>query len=1001
MIIKREIQQVLVNNDTGMPPAGGVEEDHEEGASATTHDTEASLVTLDTKTDEKVILKSSEEKVLEEDLQVGNEVRVLDSTPVVNGVDESFELGEERYRSFFSIRPMNISCFLGPKIMLACKVSSLILLFIVLLVQSRSWANTPEGSQLIRPSTPFFPRHSLVSDFYTGDVLSLTERLLASDLSFVVYYAPWDRDSQVLRWELEKAARYHHEQIYFAAINCWHPRSECRLKYKIKNFPALVLHVRAPSGLETKAMGYAGPKDAGHIIRFLSKTLQPLTHVSNHADLARLQMEHNAVVLGFYEFSSVKQLPKGFTTYYLASLRALQYDTASSFAWGVITNSRTARALSFNTSQSIHIVLWNTTLVFTGAATADSQGICNWVFKRLDEPSKWIDLPGTKSLNLNNVLIEGPSLIVFTPDNPYYSANDPFTLLREVSLDYNNCDQSNRVNNLINYLGSVRSRGRGLLRQTERVCKSYLQEQLSVLHMSRQELNFEDETCCQTMSRSDKASPSGDKSKVCDVCIHPMNKAEALQEAQCSSPKSSKEESDMLQQVNNLLTVFSDSCREMILQYSPWQRYSVCCQRNTTSKDKTSPPSQTSEEKQPENQPAEGGQKDDHIERLIALSAEDQCKRLFHGSILAPPALLKDNQFSSTVTGLISGLGCKTNKTLSFVAVDSLQHKNVAERLGINMTAREPSNTAAVIVDLERETHFVMDATLSKPTLVNFILNYTNGLLDKKLVSAQHKANTCELGHVCVKELTSADYLNVTQMPGQMVVVLHYSKTCAACTSVGYMFLSLANAARHLPNITFARIDTLTNTLPWHLYFETLPTIIVHPHHRKSESRIFDTNRPLTPSNLLSFIIANLDAGHRLALALSSCKEECEEQVLQAARLTTTQIHHSLTTSSAKLQVINNELSKLISGNMSGNGESAHNVAHYQLLTFAKAHLVRQLKKYRSKLVHLNQLNKLLTLSLEKHVPMYEELVRSMYYIMQKKYNPKESLHPHGVRDEL
>lgn len=52
-----------------------------------------------------------------------------------------------------------------------------------------------------------------MTDIYTGDVNTLTERLLASDLSLVVYYAPWDRDSQLLRWELEKAARYHHEQV--------------------------------------------------------------------------------------------------------------------------------------------------------------------------------------------------------------------------------------------------------------------------------------------------------------------------------------------------------------------------------------------------------------------------------------------------------------------------------------------------------------------------------------------------------------------------------------------------------------------------------------------------------------------------------------------------------------------------------------------------------------------------------------------------------------------
>lgn len=66
----------------------------------------------------------------------------------------------------------------------------------------------------------------------------------------------------------------------------------------------------------------------------------------------------------------------------------------------------------------------------------------------------------------------------------------------------------------------------------------------------------------------------------------------------------------------------------------------------------------------------------------------------------------------------------------------------------------------------------------------------------------------------------------------KMVVVLHHSGNCAACSSMGHLMLMTAHAARHLPNITFARINLLHNTLPWHLTFHTLPTIIVHPHFR-------------------------------------------------------------------------------------------------------------------------------------------------------------------------
>lgn len=50
----------------------------------------------------------------------------------------------------------------------------------------------------------------------------------------------------------------------------------------------------------------------------------------------------------------------------------------------------------------------------------------------------------------------------------------------------------------------------------------------------------------------------------------------------------------------------------------------------------------------------EGGQKDDRVEKLITIAAEDQCKRLFHGSMLAPLALLKDQHPVPDITGMLS-----------------------------------------------------------------------------------------------------------------------------------------------------------------------------------------------------------------------------------------------------------------------------------------------------------------------------------------------------------
>lgn len=55
--------------------------------------------------------------------------------------------------------------------------------------------------------------------------------------------------------------------------------------------------------------------------------------------------------------------------------------------------------------------------------------------KRLDETATWLDMRGTKSMAFDKLLQDGPVLIMFTPDNPYHTANDPFTLVSSSMVD--------------------------------------------------------------------------------------------------------------------------------------------------------------------------------------------------------------------------------------------------------------------------------------------------------------------------------------------------------------------------------------------------------------------------------------------------------------------------------------------------------------------------------------------------------------------------------------
>lgn len=53
----------------------------------------------------------------------------------------------------------------------------------------------------------------MILDFYKGHLDAMIERITQADFSFVMYYAPWDAESQVLRHEFESVARFYYPQV--------------------------------------------------------------------------------------------------------------------------------------------------------------------------------------------------------------------------------------------------------------------------------------------------------------------------------------------------------------------------------------------------------------------------------------------------------------------------------------------------------------------------------------------------------------------------------------------------------------------------------------------------------------------------------------------------------------------------------------------------------------------------------------------------------------------
>lgn len=63
------------------------------------------------------------------------------------------------------------------------------------------------------PARPFFNQNSVIIDFYKGQLNAMIDRASDADVSFVMYYAPWDAESQAVRHEFERVAQHYHSQV--------------------------------------------------------------------------------------------------------------------------------------------------------------------------------------------------------------------------------------------------------------------------------------------------------------------------------------------------------------------------------------------------------------------------------------------------------------------------------------------------------------------------------------------------------------------------------------------------------------------------------------------------------------------------------------------------------------------------------------------------------------------------------------------------------------------
>lgn len=63
------------------------------------------------------------------------------------------------------------------------------------------------------PPAPIFPLGSPVTDFYRGQLSEALLRASEADVSFIMYYAPWDAESREMQRYFDAVALRHYKQV--------------------------------------------------------------------------------------------------------------------------------------------------------------------------------------------------------------------------------------------------------------------------------------------------------------------------------------------------------------------------------------------------------------------------------------------------------------------------------------------------------------------------------------------------------------------------------------------------------------------------------------------------------------------------------------------------------------------------------------------------------------------------------------------------------------------
>ncbi|XP_041365008.1 thioredoxin domain-containing protein 11-like [Gigantopelta aegis] len=700
-----------------------------------------------------------------------------------------------------------------------------------------------------RPPKRFFPLGSPVLEFPYGELDPVVELLGQEEVIFLMYYAPWCAKSMAVRWEFNKAAKHLQNQVKFVAVNCWWPDGQCRKRYKFLMYPVLFVYY-----LNIDGYRYLGVLSADHMVKFLENIMYPLTSFHRKTEILDFIARHDSAVLGYFDFNASPQ-PPGFQQFYLASMRVVEHDPHQPVKFGVTFQKQLAEV--FNLTESRDVIMLrvaNTTVKYSRDSNFTSTQLVSWSLINRQKPIvKWLSPLGVKSLAMSTEISRGPAVIGFYSHNSLFDTNQPFHVMKDIALQFRNCSDSANISDIIMRWRQQALRAAVSYQEVVKFCDKYRKQQ----HTDLSKMN-----CCVTVVTSLEQSSH---KNICEYCVH--RQSPTLNSLNgCSLNFDNR-------QLPKWTTLQTNICQNSIENYNTFEYHSLCCRDCTELYQNAvvysfSPKSFSSDKRK-------------LTDRYLWQSLENYPKRLCSKLTLQKVEGVRAYRDlvhfdHEAILSNISGLGCRTNKTISFYAMDAVHHSVFAERLGVNISSL-PSQPAVVIVDKENEEEYLLKENFTAASVASFVINFTTGNIRRHLRSMPVLISNCDnnQNEVCITEVNSETFQQIVMAAKKDVMVLMYSHWCGFCASMAHNYLTLSRYFQTASSILFTRFNADENDLPWELTVESYPVLIFFPADRKADSIVFPRSVEMSLPNLIRFVLQHSNHKLRLQAALAVCSVTC------------------------------------------------------------------------------------------------------------------------------